>query len=355
MTDDAYAAVLTADEELLDRLLATLAAVGLEPQVASDPGAVRALWREATVVTVGSDRAERLVGLGLPRRPDVFVVGDDADSDDLCRWSVPLGAAVAPLPSAEAWFAAALADAVGSRAGDGRLVAVVGASGGVGASTCAAALAVAGADRGQRTMLLDGDPWGGGLDLLLGAEHTVGWRWPRLGSATGHLGDLTGQLPHVDGVDLLAAGRRTAERRAVEIGPEQLASVLGSATRSHDLIVVDLQRGSGSMADETLRRAALTLLVARADLRGLAAARELAPWLPQSSCQVLLRGRRPQAVEPDLVEESLGLPVIAAIPDESAVRLASERGEPPSRSTRSSLTRACQAVLDQLSIRSGTA
>lgn len=350
MSDDAYAAVLTADEELLDRLLATLAAVGLAPQVASDPGAVRSLWREATVVVVGGDRAERLAALGLPRRSDVFVVGEDDVSDDLCRWSVALGAAVAPLPSAESWFAAALADAVGARAGDGRLVAVVGASGGVGASTCAAALAVAAADRGQRTMLLDGDPWGGGLDLLLGAEHTAGWRWPRLVNASGHLGDLTGQLPHVDGVDLLAAGRRTTLRRTDEIGSEQLASVLGSATRSHDLIVVDLPRCRGSMGQETLRRAALTVLVARADLRGLAAARELVPWLPDNDCQVLLRGRRPQTVGADLVEESLGLPVVAAVPDEAGVRLASERGEPPSRSTRSALARACQAVLDQLSI-----
>jgi hypothetical protein len=90
------------------------------------------------------------------------------------------------------------------------------------------------------------------------------------------------------------------------------------------------------------------VLVARADLRGLAAARELVPWLPEHDCQVLLRGRRPGAVGPDLAEESLGIPVIAAMPDESAVRWGAERGEPPGRATRSALTRACVAVLDQL-------
>jgi secretion/DNA translocation related CpaE-like protein len=350
-----YAAVLTADEELLDRLLATLAAVGLEPQVVSDPGALRSSWRDATVVAVGGDRAEELAALSLPRRSDVFVVGSDADGEELCRWSVPLGAAVAPLPSAESWFVAALADAAGTRRGDGRLVAVVGASGGVGASTCAAALAVASAARGQRTMLVDGDPWGGGLDLLLGAEHAEGWRWPRLANARGHLGDLTGQLPYVDGVDLLAAARRTTPRRAAEIGSEQLASVLGSATRSHDLTVVDLPRWLGPVGQETVRRAALTLLVARADLRGLAAARELVPWLPQNDCHVLLRERRSAAVSHDLVEESLGLPVIGTALDEHAVRLAAERGEPPNRSPRSALARACLAVLDQLPARPAVA
>ena len=91
------------------------------------------------------------------------------------------------------------------------------------------------------------------------------------------------------------------------------------------------------------------MLVVRADLRGLAAARELvavaarvvgpgaAPWSPL----------RPRSV-PELVEESLGLPVLATVADESAVRLAAERGEPPSRSARSALAKACREVLDQL-------
>lgn len=347
-----YAAVLTDDDELLDRLLATLAAVELEPRVVSDPGALRALWRDATVVTVGADRAEQLAGLGLPRRSDVFVVGADVDGEELCRWSVPLGAAVAPLPSAESWLVAALADATGTRSGAGRLVTVVGASGGVGASTCAAALAVASVGQGQRTMLVDGDPWGGGLDLLLGAEHAAGWRWPQLANARGHLGELTGQLPYVDGIDLLAAGRRTSSGRAGDVETEQLAAVLRSATRSHDLTVVDLPRWLDRTGQDTLRRAAATVLVARADLRGLAAARELVPWLPDDSCYVLLRGRRSGVVGPEQVEESLGLPVIASAPDEPAIRLAAERGEPPSRSGRSALARACASILAMLPGRS---
>ena len=50
------------------------------------------------------------------------------------------------------------------------------------------------ADAGQRTALLDGDPLGGGLELVR-AEAVDGWRWPHLSHARGHLGDLTGQLP----------------------------------------------------------------------------------------------------------------------------------------------------------------
>lgn len=360
---DAYAAVLTTDDELLDRLLTTLAAVGLEPRVLSDPGAVRAVWREATAVVIGGDRAERLAGLGLPRRADVFVAGQDRDSDELCRWSVPLGAAVAPLPSADSWFTAALADATGRRTGAGQLLAVVGAVGGVGSSTCAAALAVTAAADGLRTMLVDGDLRGGGLDLLLGAEHLDGWRWPQLAHATGHVGDLSGQLPYVDGVDLLTGVRGGLVQGGlvqgghpatpIEIGAEQLATVLRSTTRSHDLTIVDLPRWLSPEVLETARRAELTLLVVRADLRGLAAAREVAAWLPSAGTQVLLRGRRVAGMSPDLVEESLGLPVVAGLVDESSARLAAERGEPPGRVRRSHLGRACRQILGQLPARRG--
>lgn len=343
-----WAAVLTSDEELLDRLLTTLAAVGLEPRVVSDPGAVRGQWREATVVLVGGDCAEQLAALGLPRRRDLFVVGDDADRDLLCRWSVPLGAAVASLPSAESWFTAALGDAAGTGAGAGRLVAVVGGSGGVGASTCAAALATTAAASGRRSVLVDADPLGGGLDLLMGAEHIEGWRWPQLARASGHLGDLSGLLPQVDGIDLLASGRGGPPTSWLTPGP--LLAVLRSTARSHDLTVLDLPRWLSGVEQEATVTADLVLVLVRADLRGLAAARELAGRLPDQETQVLLRGRRGAAVGPELVEQTLGWPVVATVADESAVRAATERGEPPARS-RSALAKVCRWVLEQLPTR----
>ena len=60
----------------------------------------------------------------------------------------------------------------------GAAVAVVGGCGGAGASVLAAALAVTAVRHGGRALLVDCDPLGGGLDLVLGAEHVAGLRWP---------------------------------------------------------------------------------------------------------------------------------------------------------------------------------
>ena len=56
------------------------------------------------------------------------------------------------------------------------------------------------------TLLVDLDPLGGGLDLLLGAERLAGLRWPDLAGARGRLGGgmLRDALPRLDGLSLLS-------------------------------------------------------------------------------------------------------------------------------------------------------
>ena len=76
------AVVLTADLELLDQVLAVAAAADVEPHVVTDAGSVRPLWTSASTVVVGVDQAARLASLVLPRRPDVFVVGEGCRAGD---------------------------------------------------------------------------------------------------------------------------------------------------------------------------------------------------------------------------------------------------------------------------------
>jgi secretion/DNA translocation related CpaE-like protein len=122
------------------------------------------------------------------------------------RQAVELGAEhVALLPEGEGWLVQRLVDA-GSPAERAPIISVVGGCGGAGASTLALALAVTAAGRGLHPVLVDADPFGGGLDLPLGAETVEGLRWPDLPWAAGRLpvGVIDTALPHIGGLRVLA-------------------------------------------------------------------------------------------------------------------------------------------------------
>jgi secretion/DNA translocation related CpaE-like protein len=255
---------------------------------------------------------------------------------------------VVPLPTSAGWLSDRLADVGGAGREAGSLICVVGGSGGVGATTLAAGLAFVAA-RTQPTMLIDADPRSGGIDLLLGAERTPGWRWPRLATARGHLGDLTGQLPSVDGIDLLSMGRGESPPGG-DLTGEQVNAVLSSAMRSHEITVVDLSRAFGIAASEALRRAGLAVLVVRDDVRGVAAGREVAREL-ESDCdrlEIVVRQGRSSLLEPRLVASGVGLPLLGSYADDPSLVVAAERGDPPARSGRSSFARLCRDVLGSL-------
>jgi secretion/DNA translocation related CpaE-like protein len=338
--------VVTDDPLLARHVLAVVAAVGLEPDQADGDEAVRRAWRAAGAVLVGRDRADQVARLTLPARSEVYVVGHDDDQAGTALWSTRLRAAVATLPDGGADLAAALSR-LRTAAREAAVLALVGGSGGVGTSTLSAALALRAARDGRRVLLLDADTLGGGLDVLLGAEDLAGWRWSHLRGARGHLGDLVGQLPHCEGVDVLAVDR---EARSVEPpSPEALAAVLASAVSSHDLVVADLPRFPAPSLDAVLTTAATVLLVARADVRGVASADTVARGLAPRcrDLQVVVRGGRGHRLDPGLVADALDLPLAGTWEDDPALPLAAERGDPPARPGRSALTRLCRRLLGE--------
>lgn len=336
--------VATTDPVLRDASLSVAAAAGLEPMVIAEAGALRPTWARAALLVVGADLAEDVVAMALPRRGSVYVVGTEGGSAELCGWSAQLGAAVAVLPGAAGWLSTAMADAAGVRVGSGEVVTVRGATGGVGTSSLAAGLAVVGARLGRRVLLVDADPDAGGIDLLLGAERVPGWRWPRLAQARGQLGDLSGHLPCVDGVDVLAADREAARAPA----PYELSAVLRSGIRSHDLVVVDLPRTDTPAGAEALRFAQRALLLVPADVRGVAAARGLLHRQElNAKVRLLVRRSRVPGLRPPTVADSLGLPLTGVVLDDPALVAAAVRGDPPARAARSPLARLCRNLLEE--------
>jgi secretion/DNA translocation related CpaE-like protein len=297
------------------------------------------------MLLIGVDQAGGVAGLKLGRRAEVYVLAELEAASEAYRWSVPLGAAVVVVPDNAPWLSGAVAELTRRPAGSGRIICVTGGSGGVGASTLAAALACVAGRQGERSVLVDTDRRGGGLDLVLGAERIEGWRWPRLAGARGYLGELVDQLPCVDGVDVLSMSRG----EDFELGEKQLQAVLESVRRSHDVGVVDVSRDLGRNLVAGMPGAAAWLLVVRDDIRGVAAGRERANELRDVGiCPgLVVRRGRAGLLDPDSVADGLGLEVSGTLSDEPGLLLAAERGDPPGRSPRSPLAQLAGSLLQQ--------
>ena len=267
------------------------------------------------MVLVGVDQGAALAELRLPRRAEVYLLTETGTAPEAYQWSVPLGAAVVVVPGNARWLSGAIADLSRRPSGSGQTICVAGGSGGVGTSTLAAGLAFAAARSGRRTALVDLDPGGGGLDLLVGAERLDGWRWPRLVAARGHLGDVGDQLPSVDGVELLSMGRGV---EAVRPPAEAVRAVLGSLTATHDLTVVDVPRPLENARVEPLSTAGAWLLVVRDDLRGVTGGREGVRALEAVGVRprLVVRTGRTRLLDPQTVAEGVGMDRYAVLGDE---------------------------------------
>lgn len=357
MPQSSHPLVVTADPGLLDDLLRLSAAAGVEPEVASEPAGARRGWAGAPLVVVGDDLAGALPGQGLPRRDGVVVVGLDLDDARVWERAVAVGAEhVVFLPDAETWLAERLADSTESAGRTALVVSVLGGRGGAGASTLAAALAVTGMRRGLRSILVDGDPLGGGLDLLLGGEDTSGVRWPDLVGARGRVsgGALHDALPRVDELTVLSWDRGDL----LTIPPEPMHAVLAAAGRSTDLVVVDLPRRLDPAAETALSRCDVGLLVVPAEVRATAAAARVAAaaGLVTPDLQVVVRVPTFPGLPPELIADALGLPLAGALRSEPGLPVAAERGEPPARRGKGPLADFCGRFLaDSLAPRNAAA
>ena len=341
--------VVTADPDVLDDLLRLAATAGAEVQVAADAGAARPAWSTAPLVLLGPDVPEACARLGLPRRTGVVLVGVDLDDAGIWQRAVSVGAEhVAFLPDGERWLSDRLADAAEGGGPAGAVVAVLGGRGGAGATTLACALAVTAARTGSSVLLVDGDPLGGGIDLVFGEEEDGGVRWRDFAATRGRVPSavLAGALPRSHGLSVLSWDRgdtRTVPAEAVE-------SVLAAGRRSHDLVVVDLPRTVDEASRVVLSAATTVLLVVPQEVRAAAAASRVAAAVGVlcRDLRVVTRGPSPTGLAGTQVARALGLPLLGELRPERGLEAALERGDPPGLRPRSPLGRLCAALLEEL-------
>jgi len=340
--------IVTADPLSLDDLLRLAALAGVEVDVAHDAGQARRSWDAAPLVVVAEDQVEHLVRARLSRRDRVLVLGRDLDDAGIWQRAVSLGAEkVLYLPDAEPWLVDAFADAVeGDR--DGVLVAVLGGRGGAGATTTACALALTAVRRGVATLLVDGDPYGGGIDLVFGGEHATGVRWPDLGGTRGRVPAtaLAQALPKLAELSVLSWDRSEPTHLPVQA----VQAVLTAGRRSHGLVVVDLPRSLDESSREVLGAARTTLLVVPAEVRAAAAAARIAAQAAQlcRDLRLVVRGPSPAGLSAAEIQRALALPLVGDVRPEPGLARDLEEGAPPGLRRGSPLAAVCNAVLDDL-------
>jgi secretion/DNA translocation related CpaE-like protein len=335
----------TTNETLLDDLLRLAAAAAVTPHVEVTLLGLRRNWHAGALVVVGRDLAEPLARVQPAHRPGVVVVGSAADGDDLYRSAFDIGAdVVCRLPDDEPLLAGKLADTLDGATRAAVTIAFVGGCGGAGSTTLAAAVAVLGNRRGFRTMLIDGDPLGGGIELALGIERDPGDRWPKLLNASGRISAaaLWSALPSIDGLTVLSWDQSDV----TVLPPDTMSSVIGAAQRSADLVVLDLPRHADPTVEEGFIRSAATLLVVPCDVRSVAAAKRLSgPLLSVAGdVRVVVRESRAGLSATD-VASHLKLPLATTVGTDPKLPPAMDEGRfPPPR--RSPLTRAATNILD---------
>lgn len=297
-----------------------------------DAGGVRRWWQRASVVIVTPECAALVAGLSLPPRSGVYVVG--RSPDEVLAWSVPIEASGLVLPDQIGLLGPLLASDASQPVG--RVVSVSGGSGGVGASTVACGVAYAALATGYRAGVCELDPFGGGLDVMCGADAEPGWRWQELAGASGHIADLTRHLPHASGVTVVANSPGFAE-----VGESAIAAVVAALRRSHDLVLLD--RPDGPWRD------GIGVVVVAAEARAVLAARaRLRSWSSTPTI-VAVRTGVGRRLSPDAVADALGIDRAIEIRDDPNCVRSLEVGAPPGRG-RGKFAKDCahllQVVLD---------
>lgn len=320
-----------------------VAAAGGQLRVVADVAEAAKYWDSSAAVLVGSDVRE----LPPRRRAPAVLVGLNGEGDSLWHLAAALGAErVAVLPDAAAWLAEYLSRSRSPEAG-GLVLGITGGCGGAGATTAALWVAQAAAGLGVRVLLVDGDPWGGGLELALAAEEVPGLRWPDLSGASGSIDpeQLADSLPVVGGFSFLSwPGSRD---RTAPVDATTAAGVLDAARRGYELVVVDIGRGAEPVQLFAWDCDRL-LVVVPAQLKAAVATARMLHELPPVEAALLVRGKAGAALDGGVIADAVGLPVQGRVPELRGVTAAGESGRLLDLGKRRSVRHFAASVLDLL-------
>ncbi|MEB3982721.1 CpaE-like family protein [Mycobacterium sp. 663a-19] len=313
------------DAQLRDELDRVAAAVGVRVVHVGASAVSRKTWSAAAAVVLDAAAADRCRKAALPRRAHVSVLTAGEPTPATWTAAISVGAQhVLRVPGQEDELIRELAEAAESARDDGPrgdVVAVIGGCGGAGASLLAVALARVAGD----ALLVDLDPWGGGIDLLVGGETTPGLRWPDLALQGGRLNwpAVRDALPRHRGISILSGTRRACELTAAPVD-----AVVDAGRRGGVTVVCDLPRRLTDAAHAALDAADLVVVVSPCDVRACAATAAMAPVLAGINPNVglVVRGPSPGGLRAAEVADIAALPLLAAVRAQPQLAEQVERG-----------------------------
>ncbi len=334
--------VATSHQHLADTVARLAAAVHVDMDVVADVSVLRSRWSDAAVVLVDEDVAAHL-SAAPTRRDGVLLLGSSRTPTTLER-ALSLGAErVVTLPADEAWLVERLVSA-GGDGRDGLVVGITSTRGGSGASTLATALARYAVTQSMSAAVVDADPWGGAMDVMLDVVDEPGLRWSDLRGASGRLpaDALAGALPVRHGV--AAVVQDCAPDDGVPT-PDALSSVTHALRRAYDLVVVDLPRSLGSVRAPAVSGGAL-LLVTTNDVLGARSAQRVAGQVDVDAVpSLVVRTPSRSGVDPAALARACGLRLAATVRHERRAAADLGRGD---FVMRPALRRAARALLRDL-------
>lgn len=245
---------------------------------------------------------------------------------------------------------------------DHAVIGVLGASGGLGASTLTVALAQRAARVLGTTACVDGRFTAGGLDVTACVEHLPGLRWDDLCEVRGEVDGaaVLSRLPADVTTRVLAAGAGRVPDHT------RVVAVLHALSRVCPLTVVDLPR-EGALLPRLLRHCHTVLVLAGLSARQLADASSLAAALapdahspvqgtlgfeggedapePIPERRLVVRGSRRAGDLPEELAARLDLPLAGVWADDARVATDAERGRPPGSRAKGTLGMLCDRLL----------
>ena len=305
-----HALLVTTDDRVVSEFKKITAATQTHLVIASEP--TKSEIDLAYRVFVSQESS----GIEVTHDDVVLVTVGTTDSS---TWSSALHLSakhVATIPESREWLIEHLSEPINTK---GLSVAIIPASGGVGASLAACGLAFHARQLFQNVALVD-------LDITFGIENQAGMRWHDFAeisnSITGN--DIFRSLPSQDNVGLLTHGRlSTAESKI----PKTV--ILERLKQACDLVVIDCPRPSDrDFSLDVISDCDLVLIATTATVRGCASAKRSISELAghAKNIELLVRNVPGSNIDPMQIAELLNTPLASVINTDTRIVEQIEQG-----------------------------